>query len=67
MKDYSIKIQFDHNEFSLKWFDDKERKTIRNRIAAAVQKAIYAEVGEFMDIDQMDQEQEEGVITIHVG
>lgn len=65
-QEYSIKIKFEYTDLADFWFDNHEKKQIRDKVAEIVYKALKAEAV-FDKIDDIDKSLTQGVMTLHVG
>lgn len=67
MKDYKIEIGFSYSNAASQWYDEKERKLIRDKIADLLYETLKREVGDFFEIDGIDKSLTKGEMTIYVG
>lgn len=70
MKDYRIEIGFAYTELADKWFSEKDKKAIRDKVADLVYETLKKEMDEkqaFSEIDNIDKSLIKGDMTIYMG
>jgi hypothetical protein len=66
MKDYRIEIGFAYSDATSKWFNEHDRKLIRDKVADEVYEALK-KMKAFSDVDNIDKSLIKGDMTIYIG
>lgn len=67
MKDYKIEIGFAYSLTAEQFFDEHDRKLIRDKVADAVYEALKKGTEEFSDVDNIDKSLIRGDMTVYIG